>query len=89
MATVGVRELKAHLSEHLKRVQAGERFTITDRGKAIATIAPVDTPKNVAWALKWVAEGKARWNGGKPRGLRTRIKSRGKLASEMVIEDRE
>ncbi len=89
MSHVGVRALKAHLSEHLRRAQAGERILVTDRGSVIATLGPAETPKTVAWAVKMVADGKARWNGGKPLGMNPRIPNRaGKLASEMVIEDR-
>jgi antitoxin (DNA-binding transcriptional repressor) of toxin-antitoxin stability system len=89
MTRIGVRALKAHLSEHLHRAQAGERFLVTDRGTVIAALGPAETPKRVEWAVKMVAEGKARWNGGKPIGLRPRIPNRGgKLASEMIIEDR-
>ncbi|MGH9468638.1 MAG: type II toxin-antitoxin system Phd/YefM family antitoxin [Terriglobales bacterium] len=40
MTTVGVRELKAKLSEYLRKVQAGEAVQITDRGKAVAEIVP-------------------------------------------------
>lgn len=38
---VGVRELKQHLSEHLRRVTAGEVIRITDRGVAIAILSPI------------------------------------------------
>ncbi len=88
MAMIGVRELKAHLSQCLRRVQTGERLTVTDRGRAIATLAPVERAVAVEWAHAMVAEGRARWDGGKPLGLSARIRSRGKPASEMVIEDR-
>ena len=47
MDTVGVRELKTHLSRHLKRVRAGSRLLVTERGRAIATINPVE-PTNTA-----------------------------------------
>lgn len=38
---VGVRELKQHLSEYLKRVAAGETVRITDRGIPTALLAPI------------------------------------------------
>lgn len=38
---VGVRELKARLSEHLERVANGEVITVTSRGRRIAQIVPV------------------------------------------------
>ena len=88
MVAIGVRELKARLSEYLKRAQSGERLTVTDRGRAIAVISPADVRADLGWVHTMVAEGRARWGGGKPVGLSPKIKSRGKLASQMVIEDR-
>ena len=44
MDTVGIRELKAHLSRHLKRVRSGSRLLVTERGRVIASIDPVETP---------------------------------------------
>lgn len=89
MTHIGVRALKAQLSEHLQRARAGERFLVTDRGTVIAALGPAETPKRVEWAVKMVAEGTAQWNGGKPLGLRPRIPHRGgKLASDTIIEDR-
>jgi|GEM_PF-750140 len=40
MQTVGIRELKAKLSEYLRRVQEGESFSVTDRGESIARLGP-------------------------------------------------
>ncbi len=37
---VAVRELKARLSAYLRRAAAGERITVTDRGKPVAVIGP-------------------------------------------------
>ncbi len=88
MGTVGIRELKAHLSTHLRRVEAGVRLTVTDRGRAIAALTPVDAAPDAAWARQMVAEGHAQWGGGKPEGLRPRLRAKGRPASEMVIEDR-
>jgi prevent-host-death family protein len=89
--TVGVRELEAHLSSYLKRVRAGATISVTDRGKVVATIQPAAGRLNVEWAHRMVAEGKASWNGGKPRGLSTpvRLRGRGKTVSEMIIDDRQ
>jgi prevent-host-death family protein len=38
---VGVRELKAKLSEYLGRAQRGEVITVTERGRAKALLVPV------------------------------------------------
>lgn len=88
MDTVGIRELKTHLSRHLKRVRAGARLLVTERGRSIATITPVEMPADVDWAHRLVAEGHARWNGGKPAGARRPAKIAGRTAASMVVEDR-
>jgi antitoxin (DNA-binding transcriptional repressor) of toxin-antitoxin stability system len=38
MRTIGIRELKAHLSRTLRDVQRGERYLVTDRGRVIAEL---------------------------------------------------
>ena len=90
METVGIRELKAHLSRHLKRVRSGARLMVTERGRSIATISPVDTPADVVWAHRLVAEGRAHWSGGKPVGSpRPARVTGGRTLSDAVLEDRE
>ena len=90
METVGIRELKAHLSRHLKRVRSGARLTVTERGRSIATISPVDTPADIGWAHRLVAEGRAHWSGGKPAGSPRQGRVTGKrTVSDAVLEDRE
>lgn len=37
---VGVRELKAKLSEYLRRVREGEVVLVTDRGQVVAELGP-------------------------------------------------
>jgi len=88
METVGIRELKMHLSRHLKRVRAGTRLLVTERGRSIATISPVEAPADVEWAHQLVAEGHAHWNGSKPTGARRRPRITGRTASSIVLEDR-
>ena len=89
METVGIRELKARLSHHLQRVRDGATLVVTDRGREIATIAPVQAKAETAWAWKMVQEGRAHWNGGKPAGCRPRVRLKGgATVSDAVIEDR-
>jgi antitoxin (DNA-binding transcriptional repressor) of toxin-antitoxin stability system len=38
MRTIGIRELKAHLSRTLRDVQRGERYLVTDRGRVVAEL---------------------------------------------------
>ncbi|MBA2428234.1 MAG: type II toxin-antitoxin system prevent-host-death family antitoxin [Thermoleophilaceae bacterium] len=37
---VGVRELRRELSEYLRRVERGESFAVTSRGRAVAHLGP-------------------------------------------------
>jgi prevent-host-death family protein len=50
---IGAYEAKTKLPELLRQVQAGKRFTITNRGKAIADLVPSEgqTAKNPAAAI--------------------------------------
>ena len=51
MGAYSVAEAKAHLSEILKEVEAGQEVTITRRGQAVATIVPVreQQKKRIDW----------------------------------------
>lgn len=40
MRVVGIRELKAKLSEYLREVRAGEVFLVTDRDRVVAELRP-------------------------------------------------
>ena len=42
METVGTYEAKTHLPALLKRVEAGETITITNHGRAVARLVPVE-----------------------------------------------
>jgi prevent-host-death family protein len=41
-----VRDFKARLSEHLRRVAAGERITITSRGRPVAELLPAGSRRS-------------------------------------------
>lgn len=86
MATVTITELKAHLAEYLRRVQDGERFHVTVRGKEVADIVPADQERAALWRM--VEEGQARWNGRKPQIPKDRPINTGKPLSDIVLEDR-
>jgi prevent-host-death family protein len=87
MTTVAVRELKNRLSEYLRRVKAGERVVVTERGKAVAVISTVQNPVDKGIEAM-VREGAARWGGGKPRGAKRPPKIKGPSVADAVIEDR-
>lgn len=41
---IGVRELRDQLSRHLSQVREGRTVTVTDHGRPIARIVPVERP---------------------------------------------
>ena len=43
MKTVGIADLKARLSEHLRTVKRGATLTVVDRDRPVAVLAPVET----------------------------------------------
>ena len=89
MDTVGIRELKAQLSRHLRRVRSEARLLITDRGRSIATISPVEPTADISWANRMVAEGRAQWGGGKPAGSNPPVSvDPNRTVSTAVLEDR-
>jgi prevent-host-death family protein len=53
---VGVRELRQNLSRWLRRVENGESFEVTDRGRPVAQLNPLPGEDNVIARL--VREGK-------------------------------
>ncbi len=55
--SVGVRELRQNLSVYLRRVVKGETFEVTDRGRAVALLAPLPDPSSPVQRL--VAAGRA------------------------------
>ena len=57
MDRIGVRELRQQASAWLRRVEAGESFEVTDRGRPVALLVPVPAEEGIN-AL--VAAGRAR-----------------------------
>lgn len=43
MNRVGIADLKAHLSQHLRKVRSGRTLTVVDRDTPVAQIVPIDT----------------------------------------------
>jgi antitoxin (DNA-binding transcriptional repressor) of toxin-antitoxin stability system len=54
MSRVGIADLKAHLSEHLRTVRSGRTLTVFDRETPVAQIVPYDaeTPLQVRRATR-------------------------------------
>ena len=83
--TVGIRELKARLSEYLRLARGGRRIVVTDRGREIAALGPVSDERRTLESL--IASGDLRWTGKKPAGLKG-VRASGKSVSAAVVEDR-
>jgi prevent-host-death family protein len=88
VATIGIRELRDHLSEYLRRVREGELLVITDRGKPVGELRPAEAGGSFERAKLLARQGVARWGGGKPKGLAHAPRPRGGLVSDAVLEDR-
>ena len=58
MESVGIGELRRNLSGYIAKVKAGERFSVTDRGKTVAVLRPSRNDENdeEAWQ-KLIDEG--------------------------------
>lgn len=87
--TVGVRELKAQLSEYLRRVKAGETVIITERGRPIGRIVP--EPEMLEEKIQRLIDaGFMEWNGEWPEITEpTVVNESGILLSDIVVELRE
>lgn len=84
---VGIRELKARLSEFIALVSAGETVTVTDRGKPRAMLVPIAGEDRVTQGVQegWITRRSAR----KPGAARMHDPVAGTPRSEEVIaEDR-
>ena len=45
MSDIGIRELRDHLSRYINQVREGGEITVTDHGRAVARIVPIDQPR--------------------------------------------
>ena len=85
---VGIRELKARLSEHLERVAAGEVINVTNRGRYIAQIVPVAGRGNLDRGL---AEGWITRTAHRPPEPVTPLRPRSgtPTTTELIVRDRD
>jgi prevent-host-death family protein len=86
--TVGVRELKARLSEYLRQVKKGKSVVITEHGKPVGRLVPAG--ESLDQRMKAMIDaGLAEWNGKPlpPAKPVARLRG-GKSIADMIIEDR-
>lgn len=81
-----VRELKAQLSQLLKRVEAGATVTVRVHNRPVAEIVPIRKKRS---AKQLAAEPGIAWNGRKPIGIaRAEALPKDVSVSAWVIEGR-
>lgn len=80
-----IRELKAHLSQYVRRAAQGETVKVRVHNREVARLMPPQAEPNIA-ELHTLAG--LRWGGGKPQGMTGERLSLGKTLAEAVIEDR-
>jgi prevent-host-death family protein len=54
---VGIRELRQNLSVYLRKIEHGDRFEVTDRGRPVAMLVPL--PQDATALEKLIASGRA------------------------------
>jgi prevent-host-death family protein len=86
---VGVRELRQNLSRYLRRVAKGERLEVTEHGRPVAVLGPLDESESPLRRL--VASGRAKPPEGDlvdlapPKG---RVSTKGTEALQELRKDR-
>jgi antitoxin (DNA-binding transcriptional repressor) of toxin-antitoxin stability system len=94
MNTVGIRELKAHLSRVLRDVARGDVYLVTDRGRVVAELrspnaaAWAGTPEQQAIARLAVAGHLRVAESPRPPYERSPIRSRKGLSRSLIDADR-
>jgi prevent-host-death family protein len=92
MSTVDIKELKNRLTAYLRRTKQGEEVVVTERGKPIALIQPIQSaaqPMSLEARLaKLAAEGLVTLPTRKLRKRVRRIKVSGPPVSQAILEDR-
>ncbi|MBM3780792.1 MAG: type II toxin-antitoxin system Phd/YefM family antitoxin [Acidobacteria bacterium] len=86
--SIGIRQLKAELSQCLRRVEAGEQIIITDRGAPIARLVPAGSAGAPLWVDGVIAAGQAVWSGGKPAGLTARVAGKSDMSRDATTKER-
>ena len=86
---VGVRDLKARLSEYVRQVSQGQMVIITDHGRLVGCLSPVDRPLDERLNALQDA-GLVAWNGQKLKPVTPAAVIRSdRQVSEILVEMRE
>ena len=92
MSTVGMKELKTRLTRYLRRIKAGEEVIVTERGKPIALLQPIQSATNVrsleTRLAQLEAQGLLTAPQRKPLRRVRRVKIGGPPLSTIILDDR-
>ena len=81
---VGIRDLRASLSRYVERVKEGEEITVTEHGKPVARLVPLEGERKIDRLIREGVVIPARRRTG---WLPTPIKTKGAV-SDIVLEQR-
>ncbi len=84
MDSVGIRELRDGLSRYLAEVRAGRTVTVTDHGRPVARIVPVDEPSPLE---RLIAEGLVQPARQRRRSAPQQVEASGTV-TDLVAEQR-
>jgi prevent-host-death family protein len=86
--SVGIRELKTQLSRYLRQVAAGDTVIITERGKPVGQIVPLNTMAERR-LQQLVAVGLVAWSGQKLEPVTPVERIHGsRSVADLLLEDR-
>ena len=87
--TVGIRELKARLSNYMQQVEDGATLVVTERGKPVGRIVPL-SPSVETRVQELVQAGVMAWSGNKLVPMAPVARTRGtRTVADLLLEDRE
>jgi len=81
---IGIKELRDGLSRHLASVRAGATVTITDHGRPVARIIPVEQPNRLE---QLIAEGRVTQSARRKSPAPAPVATEGTV-SDLVAEQR-
>ena len=83
---IGIRELRQDLSRYLRRVRAGERLVVTERGRPFAVVSPWTDEGDTISRL--VVEGRVRRGVGGLAAVQPLRRGVSRDATEALAEER-
>ncbi len=83
---VGIRELRQDLSRYIRRVRAGEKLIVTERGRSVAVLSPWAEEGDVLDRL--VAEGRMRRGRGDLLAVKPIERPVSRAGSEALAQER-